>query len=65
MKQRNRDEDTTGCAGIGGTTSEFILKNKSIVVSKMENDKIVVAEVDWNRVYTEKNCLFNIIQRTI
>ena len=54
MKQRKRDKNTTGCAGIGGTTSEFILaKIKSVVISKMIDDKIVVAEVDWNRVYKE------------
>ena len=55
MKQRNRDKDTTGCAGIGGTTSEFILaKEKSIVITKKtDNDEIFVAEVDWNRVYNQ------------
>ena len=55
MKQRNRTRDTTGCAGIGGTASEFILaKDKSIVFSKMENsDEIVVAEVNWHLAHNE------------
>ena len=56
MKQRTRDRDTTGCAGIGGTTSEFILaKVKSVILTKKkDSEAIFVAEVDWNRVYTEQ-----------
>ena len=55
MKQRNRTRDTTGCAGIGGTASEFILaKEKSIVLSKMEDcEDIVVAEVNWMLAHNE------------
>ena len=55
MKQRNRTRDTTGCAGIGGTASEFILaKEKSIVLSKMEDcEDIVVAEVNWMLAHKE------------
>ena len=65
MKQRTRDRDTTGCAGIGGTTSEFILaKIKSIVITKKaKSDDIFVAEVDWNRVYTEHKLFDSIIYR--
>ena len=65
MKQRQRDRDTTGCAGIGGTTSEFILaKIKSVVITKKsESDEISVAEVDWNRVYTEQKLFDSILFR--
>ena len=35
MKQRSRDKNTTGCAGIGGTTSEFILaKDKEYSINE-------------------------------
>ena len=66
MKQRSRDRDTTGCAGIGGTTSEFILaKIKSIVITKKaDSDEIFVAEVDWNRVYTEHKLFDSILFRS-
>ena len=65
MKQRKRDRDTTGCAGIGGTTSEFILARiKSIVITKKaDSDEIFVAEVDWNRVYTEHKLFDSILFR--